>query len=88
MQSLGDAKAGTFMGTDRAGNKYYEDLNEIPGRHRWVEFAANNEVNASQVDPAWHGWLHHTHKMPPQDNPNMSHPTWEAVSRESREGGR
>lgn len=80
MQSLGDAKAGTYMGTDRAGNKYYEDLNEIPGRHRWVEYAQNNEVNASQIDPAWHGWLHHTHKMPPEQNPNMGRPTWESVS--------
>lgn len=23
----------------RFGNKYWEDLDEIPGRHRWVEYS-------------------------------------------------
>lgn len=81
MQSLGDAKAGVYMGQDRMGNKFYEDLNEIPGRHRWVEFYQNNDPNASQVEPAWHAWLHHVQKLPPPQNPRMQdRPTWEAVS--------
>lgn len=81
MQALGDAKAGTFVGSDRMGNKFYEDFNEIPGRHRWVEYYQNNDVNASQVEPAWHGWLHHIQKEPPNINPRMQdRPVWEAVS--------
>lgn len=91
MQSLGDAKAGTYIGQDRMGNKYYEDLNEIPGRHRWVEFHQNGDVNASQVEPAWHSWLHHIQQEPPPTNPRMQNrPTWESVSlfRQSIKAGR
>lgn len=81
LQSLGDAKAGTFVGADQLGNRYYEDLNEVPGRHRWVEYAENSEFNASQVAPAWHAWLHHTHELPPTKNPRMQERnTWESVS--------
>ncbi|CAO1613850.1 unnamed protein product [Jaminaea pallidilutea] len=89
MQSLGDAKAGTYIGQDRMGNKYYEDLNEIPGRHRWVEFHQNGDVNASQVEPAWHSWLHHIQQEPPPTNPRMQNrPTWESTPRENYTGSR
>lgn len=27
---IGDTKAGTLIGTDRFGNKYYENLDELP----------------------------------------------------------
>lgn len=27
---VGDTKAGTLIGTDRYGNKYYEDTEELP----------------------------------------------------------
>lgn len=49
---IGDAKAGTLVGTDRNGNKYYEDLNEMPGRHRWVDYA-QHDFNVSQIEPVW-----------------------------------
>ncbi|KAF9057478.1 hypothetical protein BJ165DRAFT_1420670 [Panaeolus papilionaceus] len=42
MQYIGDAKSGTYVGKDQFGNRYFENRNgeeEIPGRHRWVDFA-------------------------------------------------
>lgn len=27
---IGDTKAGTYIGTDRFGNKYYENMDELP----------------------------------------------------------
>ncbi|TQS39168.1 hypothetical protein Golomagni_00312 [Golovinomyces magnicellulatus] len=34
----GDTKAGTMIGVDRYGNKYYENLQELPLRTRWVDY--------------------------------------------------
>lgn len=30
MLYIGDTKAGRLVGTDRAGNKFYEDMDELP----------------------------------------------------------
>lgn len=30
LNNIGDTKAGTLIGTDRFGNKYYENLEELP----------------------------------------------------------
>ena len=51
---------GREVGTDLAGNRYYEDKRARPGQRsrRWVMYAG--EVEASAVAPEWHGWLHHT----------------------------
>ncbi|MBY0583228.1 MAG: NADH:ubiquinone oxidoreductase subunit NDUFA12 [Sphingomonas sp.] len=46
------------VGTDHAGNSYYEgglDPNGIT--RRWVIYAGAND--ASAVPPEWFGWLHH-----------------------------
>lgn len=51
---------GRFVGTDKFGNRYYQDKT---GRRRWVLY--NGTVEASRVPPDWHGWLHHTFKEPP-----------------------
>ncbi|CEH14449.1 NADH:ubiquinone oxidoreductase, B17.2 subunit [Ceraceosorus bombacis] len=89
LQYIGDAKAGTLVGIDRNGNKYYEDLNEIPGRHRWVDFA-QHDFAVSQIEPTWNGWLHHNKQDPPNVDPVTiaSHPTWEADPTESTTGTR
>ena len=54
-------KMGTLVGVDRLGNKYFENLEEQHGRHRWVEY--NTEIGshreASRIQPEWHGWMHH-----------------------------
>ena len=54
--------SGTYVGTDKFGNRYYQNKN---GSRRWVVY--NGTVEASRVPPDWHGWLHHTNDIvPPQ----------------------
>lgn len=67
---------------DRNGNKYYENHNEFNLRHRWVDYVADNEFNASQVDPLWHSWLHHIRKDPPHEDAGIQKMTqsWMTVS--------
>lgn len=35
MQYIGDTKAGTYIATDKAGNKYYENLEQELPRHSY-----------------------------------------------------
>ena len=51
---------GREVGTDEAGNRYYEERRVRAGARsrRWVMYAG--EAEASAVPPEWHGWLHHT----------------------------
>ena len=65
---LGDTKAGTLVGTDKWGNKYYENIKEdLPLRTRWVDYA-NRELDASQIEPGWHAWMSYmTDKAPSED---------------------
>uniref|UniRef100_A0A8C5SWY6 NADH dehydrogenase [ubiquinone] 1 alpha subcomplex subunit 12 n=1 Tax=Laticauda laticaudata TaxID=8630 RepID=A0A8C5SWY6_LATLA len=37
---VNDLKVGTLVGTDKYGNKYYEDKRFFFGRHRWVIYTA------------------------------------------------
>tara|TARA_B100000579_G_C22670268_1_gene775281 strand:- start:23 stop:379 length:357 start_codon:yes stop_codon:yes gene_type:complete len=56
---------GNLVGEDDIGNKYYcnsknfRDLNS----KRWVIF--NGEIEASNVPPHWHAWLHKSTAIPP-----------------------
>lgn len=58
INSIGDIKAGTLVGIDSYGNKYFENSteDEIHMRTRWVEYK-DWYFNMSQVEPAWHYWL-------------------------------
>lgn len=38
MQNIGDTKAGTYIATDRYGNKYYENLEEELPREQAPDF--------------------------------------------------
>ncbi|KAH9027243.1 NDUFA12-domain-containing protein [Lactarius pseudohatsudake] len=92
MQYIGDVKAGTLVGSDQFGNRYFENLNaeqEVPGRHRWVDFA-QHDLNASQVPAEWHAWLSHIRKdAPPQDvMMQSSTPSWKAPWVENLTGTR
>ena len=51
---------GRDVGTDAAGNRYYEERRVRAGvrSRRWVIYAG--EAEASAVPPEWHGWLHYT----------------------------
>ncbi len=55
---------GRAVGSDPAGNRYFEDKRARPGQRprRWVMFAGAAE--ASAVSPEWHGWLHYTTQDP------------------------
>jgi NADH:ubiquinone oxidoreductase subunit len=46
------------MGSDAAGNRYYENTVDYSfGQHRWIEPADMDNYDAAQVPPEWHGWL-------------------------------
>lgn len=55
---------GREVGRDRFGNIYYEEREPRPGmrRRRWVIYARS--VDASEVPPEWHAWLHYTTDAP------------------------
>ena len=51
-----------LVGTDSAGNRYYEQSPEDarhPNQNRFVEYADGWNGDASQVPSSWHAWLHH-----------------------------
>ena len=52
---------GRQIGSDAAGNLYFEEKRQRPGslrNRRWVMYAGL--VDASAVPPEWHSWLHYT----------------------------
>ncbi|KAJ6110077.1 NADH-ubiquinone oxidoreductase subunit B17.2 [Penicillium sp. IBT 16267x] len=67
MQNIGDTKAGTLIGTDRWGNKYYENMaEELPLRTRWVDYKTSfPEWEPSQLEPGWHAWISYMVDAPP-----------------------
>ncbi|CCI11397.1 unnamed protein product [Albugo candida] len=59
---MGDEKFGYYVGTDRLGNKYYEDPTEVAGQQRYCEYHIDSFDNfdGDQIPPEWHSWLHYT----------------------------
>ncbi|MCU0985885.1 MAG: NADH:ubiquinone oxidoreductase subunit NDUFA12 [Acetobacteraceae bacterium] len=55
---------GREVGRDRFGNTYYEERRKRAGQRqrRWVIYARS--VDASEVPPEWHAWLHYTLDAP------------------------
>ena len=73
---------GRQVGTDAAGNVYYEERSPraIALRaRRWVAYKGAPE--ASEVPPEWHAWLHYTVDAPlaasarPWQKPHRPNPT-------------
>jgi NADH:ubiquinone oxidoreductase subunit len=64
-------RKGIKVGDDELGNAYYHNADDS---RRWVIF--NGEIEASRINPDWHGWLHHTWKEPPTEKPLIRKP-WE-----------
>ncbi|EAU30509.1 conserved hypothetical protein [Aspergillus terreus NIH2624] len=63
--TTGDTKAGTLIGVDRYGNKYFENMEEeLPLRTRWVDYK-QKEYDASQIEPGWHAWISYMVDAPP-----------------------
>ena len=78
---------GERVGSDDAGNVYYQDRKIRPGekRRRWVAFKGPPE--ASAVPPEWHAWLHYTVDAPlaasgrkPWQKPHLANATGSATS--------
>ncbi|KAK2070444.1 hypothetical protein P8C59_004934 [Phyllachora maydis] len=61
---IGDTKAGTLIGTDKFGNKFYEDNEELPLRTRWVDYA-KHDFDAAHIEPLWHAWMSYGTDTPP-----------------------
>ena len=74
---------GREVGTDPAGNRYFEDKRPRAGERarRWVMFAGPTE--ASAVAPEWHGWLHH---MTADPIPVASRKPWQLPYRPNMTG--
>ena len=55
---------GRPVGTDDAGNRYFEEKRPRTGlrTRRWVLYAGAGD--ASEVPPEWHAWLHYTTDQP------------------------
>jgi NADH:ubiquinone oxidoreductase subunit len=69
---LGDTKAGTLIGTDRWGNKYFENLaEELPLRTRWVDYKSS-EFDAAQIEPGWHAWMSYLVDTAPSSDPLLA----------------
>ncbi|ATY58626.1 NADH:ubiquinone oxidoreductase subunit [Cordyceps militaris] len=66
-----DTKAGTYMGKDRAGNKYFENGEELPLRTRWVEYA-KHDFDAAHIEPGWHAWMSYVVDAVPGDDPLLT----------------
>lgn len=55
---------GELVGKDSFGNQYYREKgSESLKERRWIIYKGLAE--ASKIPAEWHGWLHHTFKMPP-----------------------
>lgn len=61
---------GKFVGQDHLGNKYYVGKARKGYKHerRWVEYK-NKDMNASNIPPEWHGWMHYQTNVLP--NPQL-----------------
>ena len=79
---------GELVGEDEFGNRYYRTKGgkidpALGFERRWVIYKGYAE--ASQIGPAWHGWMHHTVDRPPTDEKYRPH-GWEKPHRENMTG--
>ncbi|KAK1766268.1 NADH ubiquinone oxidoreductase subunit NDUFA12-domain-containing protein [Phialemonium atrogriseum] len=65
---IGDTKAGTLVGVDKFGNKFYENNDELPLRTRWVDYV-KHDFDASHIEPMWHMWISYGVDQPPTQDP-------------------
>lgn len=77
---LWTSRNGEKVGEDEQGNIYYRSLKN---NKRWVIFSG--AIEASNIPPEWHGWLHHTFPEPPTDAPFV-HKKWEKPNRPNMTG--
>lgn len=64
-------KWGNHVGTDKYGNKYYENKYYFFLADRWVIYNPKCvlDYEASMIPPEWHRWMHHsTDKLPTEED--------------------
>ncbi|KAH8194700.1 hypothetical protein TruAng_011134 [Truncatella angustata] len=66
MNNIGDTKAGLLVGSDRFGNKYYQNEEELP-------HYASKDFDAAQIEPGWHAWMSHVVDNPPSKDPTLAY---------------
>ncbi|KAI0376616.1 NADH ubiquinone oxidoreductase subunit NDUFA12-domain-containing protein [Hypomontagnella monticulosa] len=69
---IGDTKAGTLIGTDRFGNKYFENNEELPLRTRWVDYKLH-DFDPAHIEPGWHAWISYSVDKPPTEDPLLAY---------------
>ncbi|KAI0024558.1 NADH:ubiquinone oxidoreductase 13.4kD subunit [Xylariomycetidae sp. FL0641] len=69
---IGDTKAGILVGTDRFGNKYFEDNEELPLRTRWVDYKVH-DYDPAQIEPGWHAWISYLVDKPPSQDASIAY---------------
>ncbi|KAJ2901944.1 hypothetical protein MKZ38_001245 [Zalerion maritima] len=82
MNHIGDTKAGTLIGIDKFGNKFFENTEELPLRTRWVDYAKHDYdayvslhprdnvvvIEGAHIEPGWHAWISYVvDKAPTED---------------------
>ncbi|XP_017466260.1 PREDICTED: probable NADH dehydrogenase [ubiquinone] 1 alpha subcomplex subunit 12 [Rhagoletis zephyria] len=83
-----DLKIGTLVGTDKYGNRYYENPYYFYGRNRWVEYAdhLNLDYDGSQIPADWYGWMHYKTDLPPIRDGSRPKYKWMADHSENLSG--
>ncbi|KAI9270111.1 NADH ubiquinone oxidoreductase subunit NDUFA12-domain-containing protein [Helicostylum pulchrum] len=66
LDTICDTKWGRLVGTDANGNRYFENLDEVSGRERWVDYASN-QPDSVDITPDWHMWLSRIVQEPPTE---------------------
>lgn len=79
-------RKGKLVGEDALGNRYYVQKNGVgplgvPAR--WVTYRSLSEP--TQVPPEWHGWLHHTDDVPPNQETYLPRP-WQKPGQMNQTG--
>ena len=67
---------GTRVGEDYLGNVYYtgKARKGYSRQRRWVKY--KDTIEASNVPPEWHGWLHHQQDTPPSEMDETYRKPW------------
>ncbi|KAM9942382.1 hypothetical protein ACTFIT_005762 [Dictyostelium discoideum] len=64
--------------------RYYENRQEIYGRHRWVEYGDYKSNDPTTIPPEYHSWIHHVSDKLPSEmlpfsptykRPHIANPT-------------
>lgn len=69
---------GTLVGTDKYGNRYYENNEYMHGANRWVDYADKVylDYDASQIDADWYRWMHYITDVPPTKDATQPKHRW------------